>query len=188
MKAITTNTIKHLAAGKIDALRRQAGENWHEMVNAEAPAGTLALAFATGTLISTIPVPLVDMALAAYVTRRFSEMPRGPFFTGMALANNLVMAPLYASTPKVGGFALGWVAGATAWVAPDALLVRVLVGYLLIALGLGLGAFIVASTGFRGYQATRRWAPVVAGRQPIRRDWRGLAVRRLAPLGTSREQ
>lgn len=159
MKAITTNTIKHLAAGKIDALRRQAGENWHEMVNAEAPAGTLALAFATGTLISTIPVPLVDMALAAYVTRRFSGMPRGPFFTGMALANNLVMAPLYASTPKVGGMALGWVTTNTPIVAPEAFMIRILVGYLLIAMGLALGSYVVASTGFRGLQASRRRLP-----------------------------
>lgn len=179
MKERFNTNIKETAARKLGEFRTEAHGHWREMVEADAPAGTLATAFAAGTLISTIPVPLVDMALAAYVTRRYSEMPRGPFFTGMALANNLVMAPLYASTPKVGGFALGWVAGVTAWAAPDTLLVRVLVGYLLIALGLGLGAFIVASTGFRGYQATRRLAPVVAGRRPIRGYWRGFVVRRL---------
>lgn len=159
MKAITTNKIKKYVFDKAKGLRGQAREHWREMVNAEAPAGTLALAFAVGTLISTIPVPLVDMALAAYVTRRYSGMPRGPFFSGMALANNLVMAPLYASTPKVGGMALGWLSMNTPLVAPEAFLIRIFVGYLLIASGLALGSFVVASTGFRGYQATRRRAP-----------------------------
>ena len=74
----------------------------------------------------------------------------------MALTNNLVMAPLYASTPKVGGYAIQWMAVHTSVVAPEAFLVRVAVGYLLIALGLGLGSFIVANTGFRGLKLARR--------------------------------
>jgi hypothetical protein len=98
------------------------------------------------------------MALAAYVTRRFDRMPRAPFFTGMAVANNLVMAPLYASTPRVGGLALGWLATHTPLAAPEAFLIRILVGYLLIALGLALCSYVLANTGFRGYQATRRRA------------------------------
>jgi hypothetical protein len=156
MKAINRNTIKNYAVKQIGRVRDEARTNWKEMVEAEAPAGTLATAFAAGTLISTIPVPLVDMALAAYVTRRFSEMPRAPFFTGMAIANNLVMAPLYASTPKVGGLALHWLSANTPIIAPEAFLLRILVGYLLIAMGLALGSFVLASTGFRGYKATRR--------------------------------
>lgn len=156
MKTINSNQIKKFVAEKAQRAAGEVRKNWREMVEAEAPAGTLATAFAAGTLISTIPVPLVDMAVAAYVTKRFEDMPRAPFFTGMAVANNLVMAPLYASTPKVGGLALGWLATHTPMVAPEAFLVRILVGYLLIALGLALGSYVLANTGFRGYKATRR--------------------------------
>ena len=156
MKTINSNQIKQFVAQKAQRARSEVRRNWREMVEAEAPAGTLATAFAAGTLISTIPVPLVDMAIAAYVTKRFARMPRAPFFTGMALANNLVMAPLYASTPRVGGLALGWLATHTPLAAPEAFLLRILVGYLLIALGLALGSFVLANTGFRGYKATRR--------------------------------
>ncbi len=156
MKAINIRTIRQAATRRIDGFRTQARAHWREMVEAEAPAGTLATAFAVGTLISTIPVPLVDMAVAAWVTRRFDRMPRAPFFTGMAVANNLVMAPLYASTPRVGGLALGWLATHTPLAAPEAFLIRILVGYLLIAAGLALGSYVLANTGFRGYQATRR--------------------------------
>jgi len=158
MKAKQLTQIKQFVARRVAQVKAQARVHWREMVEAEAPAGTLATAFAAGTLISTIPVPLVDMALAAYVTRRFDRMPRAPFFTGMAVANNLVMAPLYASTPRVGGLALGWLATHTPLAAPEAFLIRILVGYLLIALGLALGSYVLANTGFRGYQATRRRA------------------------------
>lgn len=160
MNTISTKSIKSYAAAKINRLREEARANVSEMLAADAPAGTLAIAFATGTLISTIPVPLVDMALAAYVTKRYAGMPRAPFFTGMALANNLFMAPLYASTPKVGGLALHWLASNTPIAAPEAFLIRILVGYLLIAMGIALGSYVLASTGFRGYQATRRMGPV----------------------------
>lgn len=156
MKRIKTQQIRQTLSRRIETLRREVRANWREMVEAEAPAGTLAAAFAVGTLISTIPVPMVDMALAAYVMRRFNAMPRAPFFTGMAMANNLFMAPLYASTPRVGGAALGWVSANTPMVAPEAFLIRILVGYLLIALGLALGSYVLANTGFRGYQAARR--------------------------------
>lgn len=156
MKTINLTQLKERTVSRIATLRQEAQSHWRQMVAAEAPAGEMARAFAAGTLISTIPVPMVDMAIAAYVMRRFSRLPRAPFFAAMALTNNLVMAPLYASTPKVGGLALGWLAGHMALVAPEAFLVRVLVGYLLIALGLGLGSFIVASTGFRGLQLARQ--------------------------------
>lgn len=154
-----SDRIKEFAGRQISRLRDEARRNVREMMEAEAPSTTLAMAFATGTLISTIPVPLVDMALAAAVTKKYSDMPRAPFLTGMALANNLVMAPLYASTPRVGSLALHWLAGSTSLVAPDVFLLKILVGYLLIALGLGLGlgSFILASTGFFGYKTARKY-------------------------------
>lgn len=156
MNAIHFGQIKQMVVNRVQAVRREAQANWREMLDADTPAGVMATSFAAGTLISTIPVPLVDMAIAAFVMRRFSHLPRGPFFTGMALTNNLVMAPLYASTPRVGGYALGLLASHTPVVAPEALLFRVLVGYLIIALSMALGSFLLANTGFHGYQAVRR--------------------------------
>jgi len=156
MNGMTLNQLKNKAISRMRDLRQEVVNQWREMAAAEAPAGDMARAFTAGTLVSTIPVPMVDMAIAAFVMRRFSRLPRAPFFAAMALTNNLVMAPLYASTPRVGGYALQWMAGHTPVVAPEAFLVRVLVGYVLIALGLGLGSYIVANTGFRGLKLARR--------------------------------
>jgi hypothetical protein len=156
MKTNKTVQIKQFVVNKIDRARNEARAFRQEIASADAPTVVMATALAIGTLISTIPVPLVDMALAAYVMRRFSRMPRAPFFVGMALANNLIMAPLYASTPKVGGAALGWMTTHTPVTAPETFLVKILVGYLLIALGLALGSFALANTGFYGYRVARR--------------------------------
>ena len=168
MNAINRVQIKKMVGNTVDRIRREARGHLREMADSDLPAGTLAAAFAAGTLISTIPIPLVDMALAAFVMRRYARMPRAPFFTGMALTNNLVMAPLYASTPRVGGYALNVLASHTPVAAPEALLVRVLVGYLIIALSLALGSFLVANTGFHGYQAVRRPEPALAFFRPRR--------------------
>jgi hypothetical protein len=137
-------------------LREETVSTWRELLEAEASAGTLATAFATGTLVSTIPVPLVDMAVAAYVARRFSSLPRAPFLAGMMVANNLVMAPLYASTPRVGGAVLGWLSRHAELPLWNALPVQILIGYLLIASGMAMASFVLAGTGFRSYKATRR--------------------------------
>lgn len=136
----------------------EARHHWREMLTAEAPVGVLAFAFTAGLLISTIPVPVIDMALAGLVLRRFSRLPRAPFFAAMAMTNNLVMAPVYASTPKVGGFALHWLAGRAPVALPEALAVQVLVGYLLIVVGLALGGYALAGTGFYGYRKLRQVA------------------------------
>ena len=156
MKTINFAQLKEMAVNRVDRIRREALAHWPEMTAAEAPAGEMATAFAAGTLVSTIPLPLVDMAIAAFIMRRYDRLPRAPFFTAMALTNNLVMAPLYASTPKVGGFAIHWMAVHTPVVAPEAFVVRVLVGYVLIALGMALGSFVLANTGFRGLKLARR--------------------------------
>ena len=110
MKTINFAQLKEMAVNRVDRIRREALAHWREMTAAEAPAGEMATAFAAGTLVSTIPLPLVDMAIAAFIMRRYDKLPRAPFFTALALTNNLVMAPLYASTPKVGRFALPWMA------------------------------------------------------------------------------
>ncbi len=158
MTAINLNQLKDKTMSRMRDLRQAALGHWREMVEAEAPAGDMARAFTAGTLVSTIPVPMVDMAIAAFVMRRFSRLPRAPFFAAMALTNNVVMAPLYAATPKLGALAIGWMALHTPVALPEALALRVLVGYLMIAAGLGLGSFVLASTGFRGYQRARRSA------------------------------
>ncbi len=80
MTAMNLNQLKDKTMSRMRDLRQAALGHWREMVEAEAPAGDMARAFTAGTLVSTIPVPMVDMAIAAFVMRRFSRLPRAPFF------------------------------------------------------------------------------------------------------------
>lgn len=127
-----------------------------EVARTDDPVSALAAAFALGTFVSTIPVPVVDMLLAGLLLRRFQRIPRAPFMAGMALWNNFIMAPIYATTPKVGGYALALLANRTSLVAPDLVFTRLAAGYLIIAAGLVMLSYLVAHTGFAGYRASRR--------------------------------
>jgi hypothetical protein len=158
MKTMDRHELQNRIGRLKDKVIAQARQYWTEIASAEAPVGVLAFAFTAGLLISTIPVPMIDMALAGLVLRRFSRLPRAPFLAAMAMTNNLVMAPVYASTPKVGGFALHWLAGRMPVALPEALAVQVLVGYLLIVVGLAFAGYALAGTGFYSYRKFRRVA------------------------------
>lgn len=101
-----------------------------QLVAGEVPAARAAAAFAVGTVVSTIPLPFVDVALGAAVLRLSAgRLPRLPIVAAMAIWNNLIMAPLYLATPRLGAAVLGTLrpgADAAAW------LPAVLVGYALI--------------------------------------------------------
>ncbi|HEX6387776.1 MAG TPA: DUF2062 domain-containing protein, partial [Anaerolineae bacterium] len=85
-------------------IRQQIGQQWDEIRRAEASATGVARAFAVGTFIGLLPLPGVDLLLTSLLLRRFKEMERLPLFAAMALWNNVVAAPLYVASPKVGTF------------------------------------------------------------------------------------
>ncbi|MFO7663253.1 MAG: DUF2062 domain-containing protein [Chloroflexota bacterium] len=155
MKRKSFSQLNRIFANLANRTRSELRYHWQEIVQAEAPAGLLATAFAAGLLISTIPVPVIDMALAAFIMRRFSRLPRAPLVAAMAMTNNLVMAPVYATTPRVGGVALRWLEGHTPVVAPETVILQVLVGYLIIAASMALAGYALAGTGFYGYRRVR---------------------------------
>ncbi len=133
---------------------------WREMVSAEAPAVVLATAFAVGTLLSMVPVPVLDMMLAALVMRVLHRLPRGPIVAAMALWNSFVMAPVYATSPKVGGLLIATAATHSSLVVTDAMILKIVIGNLFIAAGLALFSFCIAAAGFSLMRVQRRLVPV----------------------------
>lgn len=152
----TMTAMRQMFSKRLAQVRGEARRSWHELATGDTSTGAAAGAFAVGMLVSTIPLPVIDMALATLIMRRFGRLPRAPFVAAMALTNNLVMAPIYASTPKVGGFVMHWLGRHTPLSAPDAVALQVLVGYLTVALGLALGSFALVHTGLYGYRAAAR--------------------------------
>jgi hypothetical protein len=154
---LNTTMIKETATRRVVRATDELKAQWREMIQAEAPVLVLAAAFAVGTLVSMVPVPVVDMMIAALVMRLMHRLPRGPIMAAMAMWNSFIMAPVYATSPKVGGRVIAE-ASAHSVAMPDALAVQVVVGMVLIALGMALASFVLSATFFatvrRGRTAT----------------------------------
>ncbi|MEZ4518056.1 MAG: DUF2062 domain-containing protein [Chloroflexota bacterium] len=147
--------LKQTAMVKVQEVYAELRVQWLEMVRADAPALALAAAFAIGTLVSMVPVPVVDMMLAALVMRLIHRMPRGPVVAAMALWNSFIMAPVYASSPKVGGLLIT-TAIPQQPSSSNAILPRIIVGNLAIAVGLALCSFLAAATLFSALRLQHR--------------------------------
>lgn len=146
--ALDMTTLKHSTQERTRLLAADLLGHWQQMVRADAPVLALAAAFAIGTLVSMVPVPVIDMMVAALVMRRLQRLPRGPMMAAMALWNSFIMAPLYATSPRVGGAVLAGAASRGHLPVPDTLLPRLVVGNAAIALALVVVSFLLAATFF----------------------------------------
>lgn len=118
------------------------------MTRGEAKVVVLATAFSVGTLVSMVPIPVLDMMLAALVMRLLHRLPRGPIFAAMAVWNNMVMAPLYATSPRLGGGLISTVSAHSSLRISDAILPRVLIGNAAMACVLVAFSFVCALAVF----------------------------------------
>jgi uncharacterized protein (DUF2062 family) len=146
MMALHAQAIKDGLLARIWRTVDEFRSEYREMIRADAPVLTLAAAFAVGTLVSMVPIPVLDMALAAMVMRLVRGLPRGPIVVAMALWNSVVMAPVYATSPRVGGLLIATMASHSSLQIPDAILLQVLVGTVALAAGMSLGSFLIATT------------------------------------------
>jgi hypothetical protein len=145
-----------MAAERIGRARTEYTTQFQAMLNDDTPAAETAMAFAAGTLVSTVPVPFLDMALAMLVLRLAgNRLPKLPIMAAMALWNNLIMAPLYATTPRIGGYVLTRVALDMATTPSLDLVLRIVIGYLIIVATLTVFGYAAVRAGIGHYQARR---------------------------------
>lgn len=149
------DTVQQAMVQRIRAAVDELQAHWHEMIRAEAPVLALAIAFTVGTVVSMVPVPVLDMMIAAAVMRLLHRLPRGPFMAAMAMWNSVVMAPVYAASPKVGGLVISTAAVHSSIAIPDMVIVRLAVGTGLIALGMALFSFLLATSVFSALRLQR---------------------------------
>jgi hypothetical protein len=71
-------------------------------LHSEAPAQSIAFAFAVGTFINLLPMPGADMLLGFALLKTFKRLQRAPILTAMAVWNGFLTTPLIASSGKVG--------------------------------------------------------------------------------------
>ncbi|HEX6385738.1 MAG TPA: hypothetical protein VF177_13790, partial [Anaerolineae bacterium] len=99
-----------------------------------------------------LPLPGLDLVLTSLLLRRFKEMERLPLFAAMALWNNVVAAPLYVASPKVGTFIVA-LTPYTATSDPAVVWVgSFLAGNLVITAGVSTASYVLVYLGFSRYK------------------------------------
>lgn len=142
-------TLKLIGTGKLQDYVDELRALWLEMMRSDVPALILAISFAVGTLVSMVPIPVVDMLVAGLVMRALHRLPRGPIVAAMAIWNSVIMAPVYATSPRVGGLVLTTAAAHSNRLGPtDALLPRIIVGNVAIAIAMAGFSFLAAAVVF----------------------------------------
>jgi uncharacterized protein (DUF2062 family) len=86
----------------IDSARQQFARDMVELRDPALPARQLAAAFAVGTVLSFIPVPLLDTILVGAVLARFRQLNRASLFLARLIWNDLLVFPLYGPGYRLG--------------------------------------------------------------------------------------
>ncbi|MCA9921657.1 MAG: DUF2062 domain-containing protein [Anaerolineales bacterium] len=111
---------------------------------------TTARSFALGTLISVLPTPGFNIALAALLAARYKQLNKAALLAAVGVWNGFVVAPLYALSYQLGEMLFGTMPGGFGVVSfPVALLSLVkgfLVGNVLIALLVTAVSYLVVKT------------------------------------------
>lgn len=83
-------------------LRQSAIQDLTDLAQANEAPTVLALAFALGTILSFVPVPLLDSLLLLFILSHFKQVNRPALLAARVVWNDLVVVPLY-----VPGYRLG---------------------------------------------------------------------------------
>ncbi len=87
--------------------RERFREELQELRNPAHPAGSLAAAFALGTLLSFIPIPIMDSLLVGILLTRFKQLNRASLFIARLIWNDFLIFPLYGPGYRLGSAVIG---------------------------------------------------------------------------------
>lgn len=121
-----------------------------QFFNTDASPEAMARSFALGTLISVLPTPGFNIALAALLAARFKQLNKASLLAAIGVWNGFVVAPLYALSYQLGEMMFGaaptGLMGVPFQVAFISLLKGFLVGNVLIALAITAVSYLIVKT------------------------------------------
>ena len=140
---------------------------WQQFIDSNATPGNIAAAFALGTLISVLPTPGLNIALASGLTMLFKSLNRVGLFAAIGVWNAIVVAPLYALSYRVGD----WLFADSVWSLPLTMPAwmgtavsfaqNFLIGNLLVAITITLASY-AAVYKLAAWQQNKKGQPVAA--------------------------
>ncbi|UCC54689.1 MAG: DUF2062 domain-containing protein [Anaerolineaceae bacterium] len=144
-------------------LRRQLRRELKELCNPAVPPARLAMAFAVGTLLSFIPLPVLDSLLVSLVLVRFRQLNKASLVAARLVWNDLVVLSLAPTSYRLGVSILPETLIASADPVPASklimLVLNVAIGNLLIAVAATIGCYMLV---WLGMIVVRRWVPTTA--------------------------
>ena len=121
-----------------------------QFFDTNASPETMARSFALGTLISVLPTPGFNIALAALLAAKFKQLNKASLLAAIGVWNGFVVAPLYALSYQLGEMLFGamptGLMGIPLEVAVMSLLKGFLVGNVLIALVITAVSYQIVKT------------------------------------------
>jgi uncharacterized protein (DUF2062 family) len=94
--------LSQLTIARLRQMPQEVRGQWEELLQTDATPGSVAGAFAAGTFISTLPVPMLELVVFLVVSRVVPKPKRLPMIAAQTMWNTLTMAPLYLLSPKIG--------------------------------------------------------------------------------------
>ncbi|MCB9422317.1 MAG: DUF2062 domain-containing protein [Ardenticatenaceae bacterium] len=118
--------------------------HWQELIQLDASAQNIALAFAVGTFISVLPIPGIDLALVTLLASLFKQLNRTAMIAALAVWNTFVVAPIYVLSHKVGA--------SLPLLADKNLVIGFLAGNLLLAVVITAVSYLIVQASIERYQ------------------------------------
>jgi len=143
MELIPGSTFLNSLRKGAEGLRSIFWQELKELRNPAHSAGGLAAAFALGTLLSFIPVPLLDSMLVGMVLARFKQVNRAALLLARLIWNDLLVLPFYGPGYRLGSTVLAPVTAADGVLAAVAPLLSFTLGSIIMTIGVVMASYIL---------------------------------------------
>ncbi len=159
MQSVPNYLFKKSLRENVTKARSQFGQELKELRSPQHSAANLAAAFALGTMLSFIPVPLLDSMLVALIVTRFKQVNRASLFMARLLWNDLVVFPFYGPGYRIGAALLKPFISANpplpGWETTARSLLSLTLGSVILAVGLAAAGYSLFLLGITLYRSNR---------------------------------
>ena len=143
-----------------NALTRARDQFWLQLRELHSPvhsADSLAAAFAVGTMLSFIPVPVLDTILVGLVLSRYKGLNRASIFLARLIWNDLLVFPLYGPGYKLGSTLILPIIGPDLEIpglsVPALPFLGFIIGAVILSVSMALAGYLAFLIGIKVYRA-----------------------------------
>lgn len=88
-------------------IKKRVKQHIREVIKTKKSPNSIALGFAIGTFIGTLPIPFIDLFIGALILLIFKKINKYSLFAGILLWNPLTKIPIYTLSYSIGDMIYG---------------------------------------------------------------------------------